>query len=456
MSLTGYLADFVDSLTYNDIPGEAKKNARIAILDFTGVAIAGSHSPQAEIVIRHIQERGEQPAAGLLGREMRTSACSAALANGVFGHALEFDDSNLSMDGHPSAPVLPAVFALGEQEGLSGAEIITAYIAGFETEAKLGRATALDLCERGWHTTSILGIFGAAAASCRLLKLPGSQIRTAFGIASSMASGTKKNFGTMAKSLHCGMAAQNGITAARLAQNGFSAAEDVFDTGSGFLKMLGIPDRDISGPITGTLGNPFDIVSPGVMLKPYPCCGNIFTSMQALEDIVSSNSIQHKDIEKIESDVSCLVMESLCKKQPENALEARFSLECCLGTLLLEGGLALSHFSDSWLHSRALEQIMRKISCSIHPEMDSRDKLSDEFAEVTVILKGGSKYKKRVYKSKRKGGIEHPLSQDEVLAKYRQCAQDVIGRSSTEKSIQSFMDLENVGNIQDVMGLLCA
>src|SRR5262249_29296070 len=159
----------------------------------------------------------------------RLSVVDAALVNGVAAHALDFDDCSNAFDGHPSAPILPGLFALADAMPVSGRDFIAAYVAGFETETRIARAANHCHFDKGWHSTATLGVFGAAAAAAQLLGLSDAQTATALAIAASLSSGLKANFGTMTKPLHVGRCAQNGVTAATLAREGVTANHAVFE-----------------------------------------------------------------------------------------------------------------------------------------------------------------------------------------------------------------------------------
>src|SRR5437870_640061 len=221
MNVTGKIAQFVVDTKYEKIPPKAIETAKTAILDCLGVALAGSKEEDAKICAQIARQEGAREEATVIGQKLKTSALHAALANGTAAHALDFDHS-FTLMGQPTAPIIPAVFSLGDSLGASGRQIIEAYAAGFEVTGKLAYSLR-DTPHDGWHAPSTLGSFGAAAACAKLLRLNSSQIEMALGITASMASGIVGNFGTMTKPLHVGLGARNGVLAARLAQSGFTA-----------------------------------------------------------------------------------------------------------------------------------------------------------------------------------------------------------------------------------------
>ncbi|HET7160032.1 MAG TPA: MmgE/PrpD family protein, partial [Burkholderiales bacterium] len=192
------LARRINALRYEDLPPQAVHWAKIGILDTVGVTLAGSDDPSATIVAGVLAGNG---AALLLGTDKRTAPLDAALVNGTAAHALDYDDCSNTLGGHPSAPILPALFAIADEIGATGRDFLTAYIAGFETECKISLGVNLYQYTRGWHPSTTIGVFGAAAACARLMKLSDEQMATALAISASLASGIKSNFGTYVKPL---------------------------------------------------------------------------------------------------------------------------------------------------------------------------------------------------------------------------------------------------------------
>jgi len=233
-NLTRSLATQACAVTYESLPEPAREVARQCVLDYLGVAIAGAGDPLVRILIDEMAEAGGTGQASVVGRSLRLPALSAALVNGAAGHALDYDDVNIAMPGHPSVGVLPGLLALAELKGSSGREVLTAFVAGYETACRIGMALSPGHYALGFHSTATIGSFGAAAACVRLLGLDAEAAATALGIAGTQAAGLKSQFGTMCKPFHAGKAAQNGLLAARLAARGFSSRTDLLECVQGF------------------------------------------------------------------------------------------------------------------------------------------------------------------------------------------------------------------------------
>ncbi len=224
-------------LRFTDLPREVVEVANQCFLDWFGCALAGSREPLVGFLV---DELGTAPGpCSIVGLKRTTSSYSAALINGAAGHALDFDDTHTTMNGHPTAPLLPAVLALAEELGTSGADALTAYVVGQEVQGRIGAVLGPEHYAKGWHQTSTVGVFGAAAACSWLLGLDAPSFGNALGIAASSASGLKANFGTMTKPLHAGQAAERGLLAAKLAARGFTANSDALGARQGFAEAAG-------------------------------------------------------------------------------------------------------------------------------------------------------------------------------------------------------------------------
>src|SRR3954462_339132 len=227
IDLTRTLAAQASAVTYDALPEPVRAWARQCVLDYYGVALAGADDPLAKILLDELAEAGGAAQAGLIGHAARLPALSAALVNGAIGHALDYDDVNLAMPGHPSVAILPGLLALAEQRRSSGRDVIAAFVAGYETACRIGSAMAPGHYDLGFHATGTVGCLGAAAACARPLGLDAEATAQALGIAGTQAAGLKSQFGTMCKPFHAGKASHNGLLAARLTARGLSSRPDM-------------------------------------------------------------------------------------------------------------------------------------------------------------------------------------------------------------------------------------
>ena len=239
--LTLAIAEGASTLAYDDLPAPVRALARQCVLDYLGVALAGAGDSLVRILLDEMAEAGGSSQASIIGHSVRLPALSAALVNGAAAHALDYDDVNMAMPGHPSVAILPGLLALADLKGSSGREVTTAFVAGYETACRIGAALQPGHYNLGFHATATVGCFGAAAACARLLGLDTAATAIALGIAGTQAAGLKSQFGTMCKPFHAGKAAQNGLLAARLATRGFSSRTDLVECVQGFALTHG-PD----------------------------------------------------------------------------------------------------------------------------------------------------------------------------------------------------------------------
>src|ERR1051326_6860509 len=240
-TLTRVLAAQASAVTYESLPEPVRELARQCVLDYYGVGLAGADDPLATILLDELAEAGGAAQASIIGRKAKLPALSAALANGAIGHALDYDDVNLAMPGHPSVAILPGLIALAEQRKRTGRDVVAAFVAGYETACRIGMALRPGHYDRGFHATGTIGAFGAAAACAHLLGLDAEATARALGIAGTQAAGLKSQFGTMCKPFHAGKASQSGLLAARLAARGFSSRPDLVECEQGFALTHG-PD----------------------------------------------------------------------------------------------------------------------------------------------------------------------------------------------------------------------
>ena len=297
MRATAHLAEFVTKSRWEDCPAEAVDIARRAILDCLGVMLAGSIEPAARIVAEVARAEGGSPLATVVGTPLRTGTVWAALANGTAAHALDFDDTNFAMLGHPSAPVLSAALAAGELVMADGRALVHAFLLGFEVETTMASVMNPPHYEKGFHATGTLGTMGAAAAAARLLGLDAAQTRAALAVAASQASGLKENFGTMTKPFHAGHAARSGVLSALLARDGFTASEQAIEGPQGYFAVLSAGKRDEQ--VLDSLGAPWKILETGVAVKPYPSCACTHSIIDSALELQRTHRIRPEQVAEV-------------------------------------------------------------------------------------------------------------------------------------------------------------
>jgi 2-methylcitrate dehydratase PrpD len=323
------------------------------------------------------------------------------------------------MGGHPSAPVLAAALAVGEELESSGEDLLTAFIIGFEVETKLSRVTNPLLYDRGWHPTSVLSVFGATAAVCKLLRLDMGQATQAISSAASMCAGIKGNFATLTKSLHVGRAAQAAVQAGYLAKLGNTANVDIFETQMGFLDLYcsAKPTDWKLSAMEGTLGNPWEIITPGITVKPYPCGGSTHSTIDGHLALRKEHPIALSDIKEIKSGVHARRWPHTNRPAIRSGLEGKFSNQYVTALSWMFGAVELKHFTDEVALDPALQSLLTKIDFYKDPEISSTSE--ETHANVQVTLNDGTVLTKKV--TRRKGSPSNPLTLQDLQQKFVGC-----------------------------------
>jgi 2-methylcitrate dehydratase PrpD len=321
-SITGTLAARAAGLRFASLPEDIVELAQQCLLDWLGVTIAGAGDQAARIVRDEVMSQGGHPQASLIGRPQKVSSHQAALINGVASHALDYDDVNWSLEGHPSVAIIPGLLALAEHRGASGADFITAFLAGYETACRIGKLVSPSHYKRGFHATSTIGSFGAAAACARLLGLDAEQTAIALGIAGTQAAGLKSMFGTMCKPFHAGKAAQNGLLAASLAARGFDSRPDVLECVQGFAQTQS-DDYNLEAAIEDPPGG---YHLRGNLFKYHAACYMTHSAIECARRLTERFNIAPESVREVIVHVDP-ALEGVCNiPEPKTGLEAKFSL----------------------------------------------------------------------------------------------------------------------------------
>lgn len=448
MEATLKLAEFAAKVSYADMPGEVIAKGKERFLDTLGCILAGGKDETAKIILRFIEDLGGRPESRIIGFSHKTSAPHAALANGTIGHALDYDDSQLSLIGHPSVVILPAVLSIGEREKASGKKVLEAFQVGVEVACKVGRGVNPKLYNNGWHATGVVGILGAAVAVGKLLGLDVDQMTTAIGLAASQACGLRENFGTMTKPFHAGKAAEGGVISALLVKNGFTAAKNILEAKRGFCNAFS-GEYDLAKMVKN-LGNPYEIISPGVHTKPYPSCLATHSMIEAAISLAQEQNINPEEIVSVECGVDPLAMEVLIHDHPKTSLEGKFSAQFVTAISFSDRKASLDLFKDEKVQDPKTVALMEKIRMVLHPNLEKVYIPSSTI--VTVRLKNNRDFTKRVDIAK--GNPENPLSEKEIIAKFQGCAESVISKERVDQSIQTILNLDKIADINQLMDLV--
>jgi 2-methylcitrate dehydratase PrpD len=441
--LTRTLAEQARTLNYADLPDDVRALARQCVLDYIGCTLAGSKEDLTSILLAEMQEQGGAPVATVIGHAARLPVLSAALVNGAASHALDFDDVNLAMTGHPSVVLLSALLALAEERGSSGQDVLTAFVAGYELQCRLGLLLAPGHYNAlGFHATGTLGSFGAAAACAHLLGLGAEQFATALGIAGTQAAGLKSMFGTMCKPLHAGKAAYHGLFAARLAQRGFTARSDVVECAQGFARTHSPdyhPERALAEPPGG-----FHILNN--LFKYHAACYMTHAPIEAARKLREQHGLMPDSIARIHLrlDETC---DRICNiPAPRTGLEAKFSLRLTTAMALAgvdTGGLA--SYSEATASDPTLISLRDKV------EFDFRSGRPNTLAELELELNDG----RRIATSYDSGVPASDIAEQRkrLEEKFSSLAEPILGPAKSRDLLGELGRIETLRDLRGVMAL---
>lgn len=428
-----HLADRTANLEYSEISPFGLKLVQIALIDTLGVAIAGSITEPAQLARQVLMAQGGSGRSLLFGTAIRSNALDAGMANGVAAHALDFDDGNSIMGGHPSTLLVPAILALGEETGASAKDVIVAYAAGYEILIRLSRGLNSFHYEKGWHPTATIGVFGVAAAGAKLLGLDAPKTAIALAIAASMPSGIKANFGTMVKSFHVGHAVRDGLLCAKLAQSGFSANTGALEAKQGFLEVYNGAGNYSVEKIVGDLNEPLEVNRGFNPLKLYPCCASTHSAIEAALQIRREYSVPADNISAIRIEVDERRMPHTDRPRLQEALSGKFSVQYVVSRGLIDGGVSLSHFEGESHQDPAVKDMMSRIQVQAAPPGGKPNSFD---ATVTIGTRDGQSFAAHVERRSIAIADSDELNSPQLWSKFSDCA----GRLFLQNKVAAIID----------------
>ena len=457
MGATEKIARFIVETDYEDIPRDAVEKAKRTALDCLGAALAGVVEPVSQTITGYVTKLGGPPQASLFGAGIKVSVPDAALANGVIAHALDYDDCGVKI-GHPSVLVFPAVLSLGEQLGASGQDILTAYILGLEVEGKLALHADFKLMQARLNHQTWYGSIGAAAACAKLLRLDVTKTRMALGIGGNFACGLSANHGSMAGAMAAGNACRNGVTAALMAQEGVTANPNIIEAKNGFYDTLVGRDHYDAERMAEGLGNPFYIESPGIGLKKYPSCYHTHRALDGVFQLLGEHRLSDKNIAEVDVGTSERAMRVLAFSEPATPYQAKYSMPHCIAAAVVDRQVTLDTFTYDKMTDRDIVEAKKKVHLSF-PDVPIWPGLADvgpdtEFVgnPVTIRTTDGRSYSARV--DIPRGDPALPLTDEELLSKYRDCGRSQLRPDDIERSVNLTLGLERMADIGTLMAAL--
>ena len=452
MSLARQLAERITALRYEDLPPEAVYGCKIAVLDTLGVALAGAVEEAPRLLEEVVGSGANSGPSLIVGTNRRASCLDAALINGTAAHVLDFDNTAANMGGHVSATMVPALIAAAEAFGATGRDVLLAHAAGFET-ARIGHAVNPYHTEKGWHPTSTLGVFAVAAACARLLKLSVAETETALALSTSLAAGTKANFGTMTKPLHAGQCARGGLMAVLLARKGFTANPAAFEHKQGFFNVFNGPGNYDAARIFEGWGDPLDIVKPGASYKLYPCCYSTHSAIEAALNLVSEHGpFDPGSVVRVDSWTSAQALAHTDRPDPISELDAKFSVQYCVARALLDGKVVLEHFEGDAYRDPVVRALLARVHAA--PYTGKPFAPGDPFdAEVKVTLTDGRTFSAHVDRPLGRTA-DNPIPPGHIKAKFENCALRVLAPQAVAAVCHVIDSFEEVGSVRDFTTLL--
>jgi 2-methylcitrate dehydratase PrpD len=430
-------ADFIAGTVWADVAAQ-NHEAKRSILNFFATALGSANDPAVTAALRTLSPFSGAATSAVIGRPERLDALAASFVNAISANLLDFDDTHLDTIIHPSAPVAAPVLALAQARGFSGQAVLTAFILGVEVECRVGNAVSPGHYARGWHITSTCGVFGAAAACAKLLGLSADQISNAIGIAASQSAGIVENLPSAAKNVSVGNAARNGLFAALLAAEGYSASPRAIEGPLGWARAMG--DEPDIARLTGGLGKTWEIAKN--TYKPYPA-GIVFHSViDACFRLRDQLGGRTDDIVSVTVQGSALLL-ARGDRAVMTERDARVSIHHSVACVLQCGAAGVSEFSDSVVFQPDVILLRAKVTA----ELDAS--LPDGAARVSILTRSGKILSEQVMHAR--GSLANPLSDADIETKLRECARSGETRWNPDRLIEAVWRLETVPDIAELM-----
>lgn len=445
IALTAELGKFVSGLRYRDIPTEAVDVIHAGFADCVGVMIVGAREPAPRILMSILAPSGDE--ATVIVDGTRASALDAAWINATAGHALDYDD--VALRGHPSVVVVPAILAEAESIGATGEQMVAAYAAGYEVWADLVWRDPDHHHKKGWHPTGIFGAIAAAAACASLRGLDPVQAAHAIGIGACQSAGLVVNFGAMAKPFQAGRAAHAGVTAARLAEKGFTAALDSLEHPPGFLAAVSLAGRfDADTPTKA--GMQWRLPIDRLSIKKYPLCFAVHCALDGMFDLIKANKVEVRNVARVIVTVNrrhCVVLRN---HAPQTALEAKFSMEFAMACALIAGCAGLQQLQDDFVLRPDVQDLMRRVEIVPDEEDPARPGFALNDRVIIDTTDGRRLDSGRL--TKIRGGPDLPLRRDELWQKFDDCCKAGDARVPARALFDALMSLNEISDIGKLPG----
>ena len=446
ISLRKKLSDFICKTTFSNLPNEVIQRAKLCSLDLIGVSIAGACQTTTSIIKGLISAPAGKKEITLWGSRQKVPLLSAVLLNTVQSHVIDMDDGHRYANGHPGAVTIPVAVALAERENFKGKELIEAIVIGYDILIRLGTAINPELLMRGFHTTATIGTFASAAVAAKLLGLSPLQTENALALAGLQSAGLLEalSSGETGKSFQVGKAAQSGVMAALLAQQGADGPDLIFEGDKGFFRAFAGKPCD-SDAICRNLGTDFEMTN--VYFKKHAACRHIHSALDATAEIVARYNLTPKDIASIEIETYTIAKNLTGHLAiQESEISAKFSTPIAIALLLVFGQTDSTVFKKHFISDPLVQETARKVTVKVNSDRD-KTYPKERSALVTINTKRDS-YKHEV--TYPKGETENPLTENEFINKYEKNALSLYSKDRVHKIRDMILNIEN----QDVRKLV--
>lgn len=447
------IAEFIVSTRAEEIPAASYDAARRSCFDCVGVMLAGAAQPPGRIITDFVADEGARGECTVVGSAIKTSRTMAALANGTLGHALDFDD--MGGFGHPTVALLLPALAVGEPLGVSGRDLLAAYVIGLEVGVHLQAGAHYAQGERGFHATAVFGTMAATATACRLLGLSRQETVTALGIAGSTPSGIVQNFGTYTKPLHAGLASRSGVMAALLAARGWTACDNVIESRVGWGTAYigeGNYHPEAMARDLGTVWKGKEVV----VIKKYPCCGTTHSSLDSLLSLMSEHGFTLDDVAEVEITGLPAISHVLLYLEPRRAYQGKFSIHYTTATALVDGQIGIPSFEDDRLARPEFAEALGKVEVKVISKWDPAYGEAPAMTPVTVRLKDGRTLTRATNRKTMRGSASDPLSADDLQAKFRRNARLHLPEPQVEEALQRWWRLDELSDVREALATVAA
>jgi aconitate decarboxylase len=440
---TQSLAEWASSLQYSDLPESVIKATVRSFYNWYGCAIAGSNHEAVAITHKALSPFFGKETSALIGLGLWADAQNASLINGISSHVHDYDDTHLETIIHPTGPVASAALAYvnctSGMSDRSGKDLILALVVGIEAECKLGLAVWPTHYDVGWHITSTVGAIGAAVAVGKLMNLTTEKMRNAIGMAATQVTGLREMFGSHTKAFHAGRAAQNGLVAALMAEQGFMSSSTSLEGKRGWVNVVSTENR--LDEVLVTLGTEWETEKN--TFKPFPCGIVIHPVIDACVQLgmeIKGKGGSVDDIESVELEVHPLVLEITGKRDPKTGLDGQYSVYYGAAIGLMLGKASPAEYEDSLVQNLKIIQLRDKVDATVK-------KIPPESCHVLVKMKDGQEFEKEIEHAI--GSIRKPMTDEQLTTKFLDQVSKVVGEESAIMTSNTLWTLEDIAQIPD-------